>query len=133
MDKRLMLDNQKKMRALRAKVMERNSDLATIIDKSGVTVEYNKDEDYLYIIIGEPRPGMAVSMGEATVIVDPDTLEILAIDVPFYFEKMREHHFRGAWSYFVKRLGDGATNLPREGEAEEIGIHLTKDLATSLR
>ena len=65
---------------MRRAFIERNSDVDGLV-RQGMSIEYIPEDDHLYVTFGEPRPGMAIFLGEVIAIADFDTLECVAVEV----------------------------------------------------
>jgi hypothetical protein len=85
--KKFMENNEQELREIKLKFSANLSNIDRVLSLKGFSVEYNRDNDYLYITIGEPREGMALTFDEVVAIADPDTLEILGLEVPFFMER----------------------------------------------
>ena len=74
---------QEEAKSLAARFMEKNTDVAVAatLERNGVYVEYVSDHDHLYMTIGPPRAGMAFVGDHAVLLADPETLELLAIEI----------------------------------------------------
>ena len=77
----------KQTQATHAGFLQKNNDLAGMIERKGVLVEYVRESDHLYVTLGEPQPGMALFAGSIVLLADPETLEFLGVEVPD-FKKM---------------------------------------------
>src|SRR5665811_1598271 len=92
------------------------------LGSAGATIEYDNITDRLYVTFGEPRQGMALFASDSTVvIVDPQTLEPLAMEV--MRPKSMDHGF---WAN-AARLAEqrGTLYIPADSDlkaaAEQIG------------
>ena len=77
----------KQTQATHAGFLQKNDDLAGMIDRKGVLIEYIPERDHLYVTLGEPQPGMALFAGNIVLLADPETLEFLGLEIPD-FKKM---------------------------------------------
>ena len=72
----------KQTQATHAGFQQKNDDLAGMIERKGVFIEYIPERDHLYITLGEPQAGMALFAGSIVLLADPETLEFLGLEVP---------------------------------------------------
>lgn len=68
--------------ALTARFLQVNADMSSMIEREGVLIEYERDRDHLYVTLGEPREGMALTVGHLVVLADPETLEFIGFEIP---------------------------------------------------
>jgi hypothetical protein len=59
------------------------------MDKNPTEVIYREDEDILIVRFASPRPAITLELGDGTLVrVDPETKELLAIEVLNWTERM---------------------------------------------
>ena len=73
-----------------ARLLEVNDDVNGLMARQGVHWDYVKEYDHLYIVLGQPREGMALFSGNMIVICDPETLELLSVEVPDFLKRIRD-------------------------------------------
>ena len=71
-----------------ARFLEKNAPLAEAPLRQGLLIEYVQDYDHLYATFGEPREAMAISTEHFVVLADPETLEMVAFEVPDFMKKV---------------------------------------------
>lgn len=64
------------------RMLEVNDDVNGLIARQGINWEYVNEYDHLYTGLGQPREGMALFVGNLIAICDPETLELLSVEVP---------------------------------------------------
>ena len=73
---------------------EKNADVTAIIEQLGAHIEYSRDRDHLYVTVGEPRAAMAFFGNSSVLLVEPETLEFLGIEIPDFSKAVRTGAFR---------------------------------------
>jgi len=68
--------------ALAARFLQVNADMTGMIERAGILIEYERERDHLYMTLGEPREGMALTVGHLVVLADPETLEFIGFEIP---------------------------------------------------
>ena len=71
-----------------ARFLEKNTPLAEAPLRQGLLIEYVQDYDHLYATFGEPREAMAIFTEHFVVLADPETLEMVAFEVPDFMKKV---------------------------------------------
>ena len=66
---------------MREKFFQQNGDLGALMDREGFKAEYVRETDHLYVTLGQPRIGMALTLEPVVFMADPETLEWLGIEV----------------------------------------------------
>ncbi len=69
-----------------ARVRDANLDIEELLARQGLHLEYDREADYLYLVIGKPRPGMAVPFDSVATMVDPESYQLLGVEIPFFLE-----------------------------------------------
>jgi len=83
-------------RKLADRIRSANKDLLP----QGADIEYDPELDYLWIALAPERIGIAFpveELGTAGLMYDPDTYEIVSLEVPFFMEFLREGKIQGAF------------------------------------
>jgi len=103
------------------RILRANKNLAERIELEGLAVDYSREDDYVRIAIGAPRPSISVSMPDepyAVLMIDPDTFNINAIEAPFFMEGMKAAKSKGEfWRVVATLIEEGRTSVyipPRE-------------------
>jgi len=78
------------------------------IQSEGLEIHYSPDGDYLTCTIGEPRPSVSIPAGSAHVLVDPDSGEVNALEVPFFLEVFEAGQLEGPlWDLAFRLIKSG--------------------------
>ncbi len=65
-----------------ARVQAANPDIEGRMARQPYTVQYDPEDDTLFIHIGDPRPAISITMDDRVYLrVDPSTLELVGIEV----------------------------------------------------
>ena len=121
--------NRKAGRVLRAKFIQRVIDERPVLSEQGSRFEYNRPNDYLYITIGNARPGIAIPFGPVMAIADPDTLELVGIEIPFFMEQIREEKLAEIWHCIATWFSySDIVYLPPESQVRKISNQIKKEL-----
>jgi hypothetical protein len=124
MVQRALDDSDKNKAALIAKLQSRAS-FSEKMHKHGMTIEYSPDDDYLTITLGAPGESVSVPSAEGVyLLVDPDSGELNALEIPFFQETYQQGNLKGEfWKLAAEWLEAGHTTVhipPRwEERAEE--------------
>ena len=71
-----------------ARFLEKNARLADALPPEGILFDYYEPADHLYATIGEPREAMAIFTERFVVMADPETLEMVAFEIPDFMKKV---------------------------------------------
>ena len=71
-----------------ARFREKNATLVDALPPEGILFDYFEPADHLYATFGEPREAMAISTEHFVVLADPETLEMVAFEVPDFMKKV---------------------------------------------
>ena len=91
----------KQTQATHAGFLQKNSDLAGMIERKGVFIEYVPERDHLYITLGEPQPGMALFAGSIVLLADPETLEFLGLEIPDFKKMIASGALHSDWAWLA--------------------------------
>ncbi|MBM3940844.1 MAG: hypothetical protein FJ318_08190 [SAR202 cluster bacterium] len=87
------------------RVEERNADPGATVDLLGMEIDYAADTDVLYLTIGKaPRSGVTVAVEPIVVLVDPSTLEVVALEIPFFSKKIEKDILTGYWATMLDQM-----------------------------
>lgn len=96
--RKLQEDSLRETRAFVARFRERQHSLLEEFKRAGVTIEYVRESDHLYITFGDVRDSVAIFVGHIVVCVDPDDEDdICGIDIPMFSVAMKTKAFAGLW------------------------------------
>ena len=63
------------------RILDANEDLPERMDQEGITLEWDRAEDILYVTLGDPRPSLTESVRNTTYLrVHPDTLKLHGVE-----------------------------------------------------
>ena len=79
--KALKKEADKESAAIRKRFVKKNVGMLDAIMDKGIQLEYVKDYDHLFVTFGEPREGIAIFAGRLVALADPDTLELVGMEV----------------------------------------------------
>jgi len=80
-------ESEKNTHELIRKLQDRGESLSEMIHERGMEVQYSAEDDYLRITLGSPRPSISLPVENGVyLLVDSDTGELNAIEVPFFVE-----------------------------------------------
>ena len=91
----------KQTQATHAGFQQKNDDLAGMIERKGVLIEYIPERDHLYVTLGEPQAGMALFAGNIVLLADPETLEFLGLEVPGFKKMVESGVLQSAWAWLA--------------------------------
>ena len=91
----------KQTQATHAGFLQKNGNLAGMIERKGVLVEYVRERDHLYITLGEPQPGMALFAGSIVLLADPETLEFLGLEIPDFKKVIASGALQSSWGWLA--------------------------------
>ena len=132
-EQEFMNKNRQEQDEIKRKLAAKNPDIEPLLAQHGFTIEYDRDNDYLYMTIGNPREGMAVHVMEFVAMADPDTLELVGLEIPFFMEKIRDKKLGNGWVHIATWVGRlGSLFVPPAKEFEEASKQIEKDLQPSL-
>ena len=80
--------NREEVKQLKARFARKNKHLAEAPLRQGLLIEYVRDYDHLYATFGEPREGMALFTEHTVVMADPETLELVAFEIPDFMKQL---------------------------------------------
>ena len=95
----------KQTQATHAGFLQKNDDLAGMIEREGVLIEYVPERDHLYVTLGEPQPGMALFAGSIVLLADPETLEFLGLEVPDFKKMVESGALQSDWTWLASVVG----------------------------
>ena len=122
---KLIARNRAEQGALKQRFLKRVEQFR--LEAAGAAVEYDDAADRLYVTFGEPRQGMALFAGNSTVvIVDPDNLEPLALEV-------NHPKTMGAFWANLAKLAErrGTVFIPGLGELREAAEQIGRELSAA--
>ena len=108
-----------------ARFNKRNARLSEHLEAIGVTLEYDSERDYLYMTFGDvPSPGVAIFLGLVIAMADPDTLEAVGLEVPFFMEKVNSGELNQfLWKEIAKIVRrHNKVYLPPTGQGEALSV-----------
>jgi len=114
-------DSTRKMAAITAKMRSAEKPGARILEE-GLELYYSRDDDYLTATIGAPKPSVSIPAGPIYLLVDPDSGQINALEVPFFLEVWQEGRLRGPLWEIAHRLveaGHSTVYIPPQRDLEE--------------
>lgn len=88
------------------KFLRVNADFRGAMERLGVSVSYTSEHDHLYVTLGEPREGMAIFSGSVVLIVDPDTAELLGVEVPGFERAVESGAVGDEWALLASLIED---------------------------
>ena len=91
----------KQTQATHAGFLQKNSDLAGMIERKGVLIEYVPERDHLYVTLGEPQAGMALFAGSIVLLADPETLEFLGLEIPDFKKMIASGALHSDWAWLA--------------------------------
>jgi hypothetical protein len=117
------LEESKRYRAQMDAKLQGRASLARKMREQGIEIAYLPENDYLTITIGSPRESVSLSMGGGIYfLVEPDSGEINAIEVPFFREMYVRGPLKGGefWDlvYELTEAGRNEVLIPARGEQE---------------
>lgn len=80
--------NREEVNLLKARLIQKNKHLAEAPLRQGLLIEYVSDYDHLYATFGEPREAMAFFTEHTVLLADPETLELVAFEIPDFMKQM---------------------------------------------
>ncbi|HLG12884.1 MAG TPA: hypothetical protein VI876_14090 [Dehalococcoidia bacterium] len=90
----------------------------------GLEIHYSPEDDFLTATQGKPRPSVSLRAGAIYLLVDPDSGEVNALEVPFFLEAWREGKLKGAFwdiAYRLVEAGHYSIYIPPKQEQERAG------------
>ena len=75
------------------RLIEKVDELPDIIRRDGVLIEYARDQDHLYVTLGDSREGMAYFAGPLVILVDPETLDLVSLEVSDFSKAVKTEAF----------------------------------------
>ena len=83
--------------ALARRFLEKNPDVGATLEQNDVLFEYVSEYDHLYMTVGAPREGIAFLAGSIVLIADPETLELIAVEVLDFSKSVETDDMLRAW------------------------------------
>ena len=122
---RRALEASERSKAALLKKLQRRKSFSEKMRAEGMTLAYAPDDDYLAITFGEPSESVSLpSDAGVYLLLDPDSGELNALEVPFFKETYGQGRLKGEfWQLAAEWLEAGHTSVhipPRwEDRAEE--------------
>ena len=82
--------NREEVKQLEARLIRKNRHLKKRMLTEGICIEYVPDYDHLYVTLGQPRVGMAFFTDDAVLMADPQTLELIAFEIPDFMRQVAD-------------------------------------------
>ena len=87
-------------------LLEQTKSLAARMKREGVLIEYVKDQDHLYITLGQEREAVAFFAGFLTVLADPKTLDIVSLEINDFTEAVKTDAFADLYELWESLLSE---------------------------
>lgn len=105
--------------AFARRFLEKNPDVPAVLERNSVYFEYVSEHDHLYMTVGEPRAGMAFLAGHIVLIADPETLELIAVEVLDFSQAVETDMLR-TWKPIYEFLKlQPVVQIPRKREEDQ--------------
>jgi hypothetical protein len=110
--------------ALLKRIKASNRNLEQRMRAEGMEIDYSPEDDYLRVTIGRLRSCESVPQDDAmgsVFLVEPETAEIAAVEVPFFRERLRRVSPSGDFWRLIASLierGHNYVYIPPTAEAE---------------
>jgi hypothetical protein len=80
-DDRVIAEFRRAHAAMIIRILNANEDLSERMDQEGITLEWDRAEDVLYVTLGDPRPSLTESVRNTIYLrVHPDTLKLHGVE-----------------------------------------------------
>ena len=112
----LQQDDQRAGEAL-ARFLAKNADPLRVVLETGFRLEYDAQEDDLYIAFGEPREGIAFFVDEMIVRADADTMDLLSTEILGFSRLVNEGRLSHTWEKLLEVVKERPTLDVSPGEA----------------
>lgn len=84
----ILADNGAEVSEIKKRFIERNKSTWGSMREHGFSIDYDRNSDCLYLTLGKvPRSGEGLNFGDVVVFADPESLEAVGIEIPFFREK----------------------------------------------
>ena len=104
----LRRSSEEEERKIRQRFVQVNPDPLGEMERLGFSLSYTREHDHLYVTFGEPREGMAIFSGSVVLIVDPETVELLGVEIPGFKEAIESGAVGDEWALLARLIGDKA-------------------------
>lgn len=106
--------------ALAQRFVEKNPDVEATLEQNDVLFEYVSQHDHLYMTVGAPREGVAFLAGHIVLIADPETLELIAVEVLDFSKAVETDDMLRGWKPLYEfLLMQPVVQIPRRREEDE--------------
>ena len=106
---------------VRAKVASAMRQLPERVHRDGLEVVYARESDHLYVAFGPPSVTLSIPAEnpiDSIVLYDPDSYEVLGIEVPAFMEKYRKGVQEEFWHIIASHIKSHRDNVYIPGGQE---------------